>query len=62
MATINFKIKEKATIDPTKIYFRLRGKDFDYNVPTELLVLKKEWSNAKQKTKTVRLQTKVDFC
>lgn len=52
MATINFKIKEKATIDPTKIYFRLRGKDFDYNVPTELLVLKKDWSNAKQKTKT----------
>lgn len=51
MATINFKIQEKAKIDPTKIYIRLKGKDFDYNVPTELLVSKKEWSNSKQKTK-----------
>jgi integrase len=53
MATINFKIQEKAKIDPTKIYIRLKGKDFDYNVPTELLVSKKEWSNAKQKTKSL---------
>lgn len=51
MATINFKIKENAKIDPTKIYLRLRGQDFDFNVPTELLVSKKEWSNVKQKTK-----------
>lgn len=51
MATINFKIKENAKIDPTKIYLRLRGQDFDFNVPTELLVSKKEWSNSKQKTK-----------
>ena len=53
MATINFKIQEKAKIDPTKIYIRLKGKDFDYNVPTELLVSKKEWSNSKQKTKSL---------
>jgi integrase len=53
MATINFKIQEKAKSDPTKIYIRLKGKDFDYNVPTELLVSKKEWSNSKQKTKSL---------
>lgn len=53
MATINFKIQEKAKSDPTKIYIRLKGKDFDYKVPTELLVSKKEWSNSKQKTKTL---------
>jgi len=52
MATVNFKINKTAKIDPTKIYVRFKGNDFDCEAPTEILVSKKEWSVSKQKIKT----------
>ena len=52
MATVNFKINKSAKIDPTKIYIRFKGNDFDCEAPTEILVSKKEWSISKQKIKT----------
>lgn len=52
MATINFKINLNATHDPTKIYVRFRGNGFDCEAPTEFLINKKDWSQAKQKIKT----------
>jgi integrase len=52
MATINYKIYEDAVNDPTKIYIRFRGPaGLDCEVPTEILVAKKDWSKAKQKIK-----------
>lgn len=52
MATVNFKINKNATLDPTKIYVRFKGNDFDCETPTELITPKKEWSHTKQKIKT----------
>ncbi len=52
MATINYRINEKAVNDPTKIYIRFRGKNFDCEAPTEIEVYKKDWSKTKQKIKT----------
>lgn len=51
MATVSYKINLKAKKDPTKIYVRFRSSDFDCEVPTEFLIPKKDWSNAKQKVK-----------
>lgn len=51
MATINFRINKQAINDPTKIYVRFKGNDFDCEAPTEILVSKKDWSDAKQKIK-----------
>lgn len=52
MATLNYKINEGAKTDPTKIYIRFKGKDFDCEMPTEIQVSKKDWSKIKQKVKT----------
>ena len=52
MATVNFRIDLKAKNDPTKIYVRFKGRDFDCEAPTEFLVSKKDWSVSKQKIKT----------
>lgn len=52
MATVNFKINKNATLDPTKIYVRFKGNDFDCETPTELITPKKQWSQTKQKIKT----------
>ena len=52
MATINLKINLDAKRDPTKIYIRFKGNDFDCEAPTEFLINKKDWSQAKQKIKT----------
>ena len=52
MATVNFRIDLKAKNDPTKIYVRFKGRDFDCEAPTEFLVPKKDWSVSKQKIKT----------
>ena len=54
MATINLKINLDAKRDPTKIYVRFKGNDFDCEAPTEFLINKKDWSQAKQKIKTSR--------
>ncbi|MCW1148049.1 tyrosine-type recombinase/integrase [Flavobacterium lacisediminis] len=51
MATVSFKINLKAKNDPTKIYVRFRGTDFDCETPTQFLIPKKDWSNPKQKVK-----------
>lgn len=51
MATVNYRINKDAVSDPTKIYVRFKGKDFDCEAPTEILVFKKDWSEAKQKIK-----------
>ena len=52
MATINLKIYLDARHDPTKIYVRFKGNGFDSEAPTEFLINKKDWSQAKQKIKT----------
>lgn len=59
MATINYRINKKAVNDPTKVYVRFRGKDFDCEVPTEILVFKKDWSESKQKIKNTASTDKI---
>lgn len=52
MATVNFKINEKAKKDPTKIYVRFKDTGFDLEVPTNITVFKKHWSATKQNVKS----------
>lgn len=51
MATINLKINLNAKRDPTKVYVRFKGNNFDCEAPTEFLIHKKDWSQPKQKLK-----------
>jgi integrase len=50
MATINYKIYE-GTKETTKVYIRFRGKGFDAEIATELVIFRKDWSTTKQKVK-----------
>ncbi len=59
MATINYRINQKAVNDPTKIYLRFRGSDFDCEAPTQILVHKKDWSVSKQKIKNTASTDKI---
>lgn len=52
MATIRYRINEKSKSNPTKIYVRFRGDNFDCETPTEIQVYKSDWSASKQKLKT----------
>ncbi len=51
MATIRYRINENSKSNPTKIYVRFRGENFDCEAPTDILVYKKDWSISKQKLK-----------
>lgn len=51
MATINYRINENSKSNPTKIYIRLRGINFDCEAPLEILVYKEQWSKPHQKIK-----------
>lgn len=58
MATIRYRINEKSKSNPTKIYIRFRGDNFDCETPTEIQVYKSDWSASKQKLKaTGNLET-----
>lgn len=58
MATIRFRINEDSKSNPTKIYVRFRGDNFDCETPTEIHVYKNDWSATKQKLKaTANLDT-----
>lgn len=52
MATINFRIDQEAKHDPTNIYARFRGTNFDCEAPTTYTTYKKNWSISYQKLKT----------
>lgn len=52
MATIRYRINEKSKSNPTKIYVRFRGENFDCETPTEIQVYKNDWSASKQKLKS----------
>lgn len=51
MATIRYRNNENSKSNPTKIYVRFRGENFDCEAPTDILVYKKDWSISKQKLK-----------
>ncbi|MDI6033120.1 phage integrase SAM-like domain-containing protein [Flavobacterium sp. LB2P84] len=51
MATVNYKIDDKAKKDPTKIYVRFKDGVLDIETPTSIIVFKKHWSSSKQKVK-----------
>ena len=51
MATIRYRINEKSKSNPTKIYIRFRGDNFDCETPTNIQVYKNDWSASKQKLK-----------
>ncbi|MDX6181248.1 phage integrase SAM-like domain-containing protein [Flavobacterium sp. Fl-77] len=51
MATINYRINEKASKDPTMIYVRFKA-DKDSEAPTSIVVFKRHWSKTKQSVKS----------
>lgn len=51
MATINYRINEKAVKDPAMIYVRFKEAKTDLEVPTSIVVFKRHWSKAKQTVK-----------
>lgn len=52
MATINYRINDKAKNDPTIIYVRFKDANLDIETPTKIPVLKKHWSKVKQSIKS----------
>lgn len=52
MATINYRINEKAVKDPAKIYVRFKETKVDLEVPTSIVVFKRHWSKVKQTVKS----------
>jgi len=51
MATINYRINEKASKDPTMIYVRFKAVK-DSEAPTSIVVFKRHWSKVKQSVKS----------
>lgn len=52
MATVNYRISDKAKKDPTKIYVRFKDAGIDIETPTNIPVFRRHWSAKKQSVKS----------
>ncbi|MCZ8297017.1 MAG: tyrosine-type recombinase/integrase [Flavobacterium sp.] len=48
MPTIKYRINKDSKNDPTQVYLRFRGANFDCETPIDILVSKNNWSASKQ--------------